>query len=475
MRSLVTYIVLFCLFLALNNNVIAQVVNMRYPITNGWGGASLNAVENDSGYFMVGAYLSLTTGRQNMRSLQTDFEGNVLSQKIISDSIYSFSPGFQGSLIKVSGGYVVYGGKQNSTTSNVDGYLVKFNNQGDTLWTRLFGDTTFFQAGSQVKETPDGGFICIAQNTKNSGQNWLVKTDSLGNMEWENWYGTGLERPTAIAVCTDSGYICTGWTNSLGVGTPNKTNIRITKLDKLGNAQWTKIFGQADDDNAWSITQTQDGGYIFGGSITLTSNSFTHPYAIRLNSQGDTVWTRYYPAAIGTLGNGPLNSFKTIIELPDGNFIAAGEEWDTDGVTFGHRDGLIIKLKPNGDTLWHKTYRIPWMSSNNQTSFEIKDIRPTSDGGFICGGVVYPAFPDTGTQDMWLMKIDSNGCVDTSNCSIVTAIDELIPSPLGRDGVGLYPNPNNGLFTLKLPKLNTPTTLTLYDYTGKQILQHVLS
>ncbi|MDT8412079.1 MAG: T9SS type A sorting domain-containing protein [Vicingaceae bacterium] len=452
----------------------SQIINNRYSFTNSTFSTGLNVLENDSGYLFMGGS---NIGIASIGIVQTDVEGNVLFKKTLMDTNIAYFAGFQGSLIKVSsGGYAMYGGKIVGGTISFS-LLYRFNNIGDTLWTKTLGDSTFFQAGSQVKETLDGGFICIAQNTKNSGQNWLVKTDSLGNIAWENWYGTGLERPTAIAVCTDSGYICTGWTNSLGVGTPTKTNIRITKLDKLGNAQWTKIFGQADDDNAWSIAQTQDGGYIFGGSIrTVNTDSRTKPYAIRLNDQGDTVWTRAYNPP--TLANSGLTGFRTIIELPDGNFIAAGQEVTTDSaITVSRHDGLVMKVKPNGDPLWHKTYRIPWMSSNNQTSFEIKDIRPTSDGGFICGGVVYPSSPDTGTQDMWLMKIDSNGCVDTSNCVIVS-IDETSNHKL--QTLSVYPNPNNGLFTLELPTpmaigVNTPTMLTLYDYTGKQILQQPIT
>lgn len=468
MRNLLIYILLLLLLFLFttSQNVKSQVVNQRIGFSTGAAEVGWNALENDSGYLMIGG---TSPGIASIGIVQTDFDGNVLFQKTIMDTNKAYFSGYQGSLIKVSsGGYAMYGSTNSGAWAS--DLLYRFNDLGDTLWTKQLGDTAFQQVGSQVKETPDGGFICIGQNTKNSGQNWLVKTDSAGNIEWENWYGMGWERPTAIAVCADSGYICTGWTE-LGIGGPNKVNIRITKLDKLGNEQWTKIFGQADDDNAWSITQTQDGGYIFGGSITTTMDGRTKHYAIRLDPQGDTIWTRAYNPP--TIANSPLTGFRTVIELPDGNFIAAGQEVTTDSaITIARHDGLVMKLKPNGDTLWHKIYRIPWMSGK-QTSFEIKDIRPTSDGGFICGGVVYPSSPDTGTQDMWLMKIDSNGCVDTSNCVIVSSLNET--SNLKHQTLSVYPNPSTGLFTLKLPELVTKGILTIFDYTGKQILQQPIT
>jgi hypothetical protein len=59
--------------------------------------------------------------------------------------------------------------------------------------------------------------------------------------------------------------------------------------------------------------------------------------------------------------------------------------------------------------------------NGNGSDHLINDIRPTSDGGFICVGTLYPGAPDTGFQDMWLLKIDSNGCADTA-CSLITGV-----------------------------------------------------
>ncbi len=463
------FIQLIVILLLATQALNAQNVNNRYPVSNGWGGAGLNALENDSGYFAAGAYLSLTTGKQNIHVLQTDFNGNILFQKIYGDATYTYATGFQGSLIKLnSGGYAMYGGRRGSTNGSNVALLFRFNEVGDTLWTKTYGDTVVFQTGRHMQQTPDGGFILIGDNSQTTARHWVIKTDSLGTIEWQQFYGgPGLETPTQIAVCNDGGYIFTGWTRSAGPGTPAKDNIRITKIDSIGNEEFTKIFGETNDDTPWSIIQTQDGGYIFGGAINLDANGFRYPYAIKLDNLGDTVWTRTYPEP-GALGNGN-DDFKTIIELPDGNLMAAGWQWDTDGVTFGRHDGLIIKLKPNGDTLWHRTYRIPWMNANG-TDFEIKDIRPTTDGGFICGGVVYPAFPDTGSQDMWLLKIDSNGCVDTANCYISVGVANV--PIIEQQQLLIYPNPTNAVVTIELPYTTgkIAATFRLLDVTGKEVL-----
>ncbi|PCJ28577.1 MAG: hypothetical protein COA97_01140 [Flavobacteriales bacterium] len=465
-RNLFQLIVI--LFLA-SQTLNAQYFNNRYPVTDGWGGGGLNAIENDSGYISVGVYLSLTTGKQNIHVLQTDFNGNITFQKIYGDNTYSYFNGFQNSLTKlVGGGYALYGGKNSGSQGSNFAMLFRFNEFGDTLWTKTYGDTVFFQTGRHMRQALDGGFILFGDNTQTAAQHWVIKTDSLGNIEWQQTYGgPAAEGPRHIAVCTDGGYIFTGLTQSGGVN-PSTGNIRITKIDSLGNVVFNKFYGLSEEEVPWSIEQTQDGGYIFGGGITFPANNLSHPYVMRLDNLGDTLWTKVYPAPTG---NSPLNYINTIFELPDGSFIAGGMDYFTDSISIGKNVGFIVKIKANGDTLWRKEYIL----LTGPSSFhEIKDIRPTTDGGFICSGVINPAFPDTGTQDMWLFKIDSNGCVDTSNCWVSVGIKAPQP-PKGE--LVLYPNPTSGVVTIEIPKQTAKPNATfhLIDITGKEVLTKIIN
>ncbi|PCJ28154.1 MAG: hypothetical protein COA97_02440 [Flavobacteriales bacterium] len=364
----------------------------------------------------------------------------------------------------------MFGGKATTSGDNFP-VLFRFNGLGDTLWTRQYGDTLNFQTGRHMRHTPDGGFILLGESSSTTARYWVIKTDSLGNIEWQQFYaGPQLDTPNHIAICDDGGYIFTRITRSLGPGVPTTTNILITKIDSLGNIEFTKVFGESDYDGAGSIEQTIDGGYIFGGVLRSDLDAIYKPYAIRLDSIGDTIWTRTYTPPTG---NSSGNGFRTIFELPDGNFIGAGQEFFTDSTTFGRRDGLIIKLKPNGDTLWHKTYRIPFMNGLS-TDFEIKDVRPTSDGGFICGGVVYTALPDTGNQDMWIFKIDSNGCVDTSNCWVSVGITQEVTHI--KESLLVYPNPTSGIVTIEIPNPQIYSgVFQIIDLTGKEVLSKTIN
>jgi hypothetical protein len=233
------------------------------------------------------------------------------------------------------------------------------------------------------------------------------------------------------------------------------------KVDSLGNIVFNKFFGGVYDDNAWSILQTQDGGYLFGGNFTFLDTSCNcqkaNPYVIKLDSLGDTLWTRKYGE--------PMNAATVLNmnELADGNIILCGltrKENQTAGDS--KIQGLVFKIAANGDSLFYRLYRL--LSSSS--SHELRDIRPTTDGGFICSGIIYPAFPDTGTQDMWLLKLDSLGCADTA-CALGTSI-EAPKSPKGAFSV--YPNPTNSFITVELQNVTQSVDFKLIDLTGKEIL-----
>ena len=85
-----------------------------------------------------------------------DKDGNKLIEKNYSEPGNILYAGGPGSLIKTSdGGFALAGSDINYAM------LWKFDQDGDTLWTRRYGDTIYFQAGIQCKQTLDGGYIII--------------------------------------------------------------------------------------------------------------------------------------------------------------------------------------------------------------------------------------------------------------------------------------------------------------------------
>ena len=425
--------------------------NERYDTHASWDAAG-NVIEVDNGYYVVGFSYDSLWWYQNVLVMFIDTVGNVIWKKEYGEPYYLYYNGARGSFVPTTdGGFVLFGGIKD-TTGNSDAMLFRFNSLGDTLWTKKYGDAVF-QTGAQCKQTKDNGFVLIGTTATfdADGDYWLIKTDNLGNVEWEKTFGGGLyEYGVSVDTCMDGGYILTGATMSYGPGLGIYPNIYVVKVDSLGNEQWNKVFGGPYTDWVWSIEQTSDGGYITGGSLADSEPSvgspLGQPYIIKLDSAGNTEWDKPY---------GPIrynNGLQMIRELNDGSIIATGATSDDTSQYFG----VVIKVDALGDSLWYRTYQN--LTGGSSINF-LSDIQHCSDGGFIAAGWLLAAPPDTGTQDIWVLKLDSMG--------MLTGVIE-IPWNAPQADVWVYPNPASERFTIE-GNYGLPAVLELYDVMGRKV------
>jgi hypothetical protein len=114
---------------------------------------------------------------------------------------------------------------------------------------------------------------------------YLIKTDSLGNLQWSKTYGTTLDdMARGCVVASDGGYLLAGYTDE--VGSLEEYDILILKADSLGNFEWARSFDHLEMDGSSFVDLTNDSGFIFtGGGI----NNFPYPldlYVIKTDSMG---------------------------------------------------------------------------------------------------------------------------------------------------------------------------------------------
>ena len=130
------------------------------------------------------------------------------------------------------------------------------------MWSQTYGGE-----GEEVAHwlvaTSDGGYA-IAGYTGDIGAPeedsdfWLVKTDSNGNMEWNQTYELiDFDRVGEFVEVSDGGFAITG----------GLSNYWLVKTDTNGNVQWKQTYGAADSTGRpYSIVETLDGGYTLAGS-----------------------------------------------------------------------------------------------------------------------------------------------------------------------------------------------------------------
>lgn len=289
----------------------------------------------------------------------------------------------------IDGGYIIIGHKE------YDIWLIKTDSSGDTLWTKNLGGTV----GSDVKQTSDGGYII----TGGKIGIWydddvaLIKTDSLGNVIWEKTFGTPpiddpiVDQGFSVQQTSDNGYVIVGMKGLMWYpGFP--PDLWIIKTDSLGNQDWSKVYGNPFGvgwDYGNSVQVTSDNGFIIAAHTEATSIS-SNVWLLKLNSSGDTLWTKSF-------GGADFDDGNSVQITADGGLIIAGS---TKSFAAGEDDVWLIKTDENGDTLWTKTFG----GVGGEEGYSVKQ---TNDGGFVISG--YTDSYGAGEDDLWLIRTNENG------------------------------------------------------------------
>ncbi|HKR05103.1 MAG TPA: T9SS C-terminal target domain-containing protein [Bacteroidia bacterium] len=365
--------------------------------------------------------------------VKTDASGNIQWQNTIggysTDYLFSTRQTADGGYIL--GGYSgspISGDKTELCIGGYDYWIVKTDSMGNIQWQNTIGGSSYDELYS-IQQTSDMGYILGGHSTSNSGGDktennngvvdfWIVKTDSLGNIQWDNTIGgSSDDQLHSIQGTVDGGYILGGssYSDISGDKTENSNGSRdywIVKTDSLGNIQWQNTIGGNNYDKLYSIQQTADGGYILAGysnsiiSGDKTENSIGNDYwIVKTDSLGIIQWQN-------TIGGSGWDEPHSIQQTGDGGYILCGYSGSnisgdkTENCT-GTWDFWIVKTDALGNIIWQNTIG----GNNDDRSYSI---RQTADGGYIVGG-----FSDSnisgdktensmGSLDYWIVKLTDN-------------------------------------------------------------------
>jgi predicted secreted protein len=184
-------------------------------------------------------------------------------------------------------GFVVAGNTQSFGAGSYDFWVLKLNASGNVQWQKTYGGATTTEIANSIQQTTDGGFAVAGRTFPSpAGGNdfWVLKLDASGNVQWQKTYGDALsEIANSIRQTTDGGFVVAGYTDSFGAGL---SDFWVLKLDASGNVTWQKTYGGASGENADSIQQTADGGFVVAGT-TQSFGASGDFWVLKLDASGN--------------------------------------------------------------------------------------------------------------------------------------------------------------------------------------------
>lgn len=199
--------------------------------------------------------------------------------------------------------------------------------------------------GEDIQQTLDGGYIIVGSTASSGDGNtdiYLLKVDSLCNYQWSFALGESAnDWGYAVQQTQDKGYIVASSTNSYG----NSYQAFLMKRDSLGNYEWQRNYGLEDWDFVYDIAKTYDNGFVFCGETYNNTNGYSDVWVVKINNQGDTLWTR-------TIGGDLVDKGNAIIETLDSNIVVAGITTTISDST----QAYVLKFDKYGVLIWDSIY-----------------------------------------------------------------------------------------------------------------------
>ncbi len=381
-----------------------------------------------------------------------------------------FLPGISGNaVIQTSdGGYLALGINAlvtNTTTSgptytDLTPILVKTDSAGNSVWQRTFQVTNLFPLVQNALQTNDGGYALIVSgySPQNQPVGLLIKTDSIGNMQWiSNFTFYASQQPffsgladagnlNSFVQTSDGGYAIVG-TYYVGGG-PSVPAVYYVKADSTGNLLLNKTISGG---TAISILPTSDKGYAVVCEFIARGGGSSYGL-IKIDAEGNVAWSKAY------IESGSVSSYADCgIATVDGYLIG--------GYAINNNNqnvGWLVKTDLEGNAVWNITYPITMhitsispstdgfvllatnsntdsnFYSNTKTTTQLLNIdsqgkmrsqlsinmghyqthptalKQTEDGGYVFVGAWNESFQATVDQKFWLVKIDSVSTLPSS-------------------------------------------------------------
>ncbi|MCJ7580435.1 MAG: hypothetical protein MUP98_07855 [Candidatus Aminicenantes bacterium] len=321
----------------------------------------------------------------------------------------------------LEGGCIAAGETRSYYGKSLDISVMKLSAWGEVEWQKSYNspyDDLRKEVAHSIQQTNDGGYIvagyALEYGPWNSTSHILfLKLTSSGEQEWHQEYTyrtfEGLNQSFSIQQTSDNGFIAVGFVGA--IRHEERLDICILKLSPQGEIEWIKLYGGERREEAYSIQQTADGGYIVAGNESSFPGQ-RGALILKLSFDGQIEWQKSYKRDVPICAN-------YICQTPDGGYAVAGSGYNRTGIWF-------LKLAQDGAVEWQKDF-------DRETNGAAYSIQPLDEGGYaVYAGIEHPFwFTDHYNyfDSPLVLKLDASGEISDS-CFL---IQDTNAAPLNTD------------------------------------------
>jgi hypothetical protein len=315
----------------------------KYNYYNGGIGQNINVLNNSIYIFGARKEINNTNQTDGLLFKYSKDADSILIKEYVDSTLIGIA--CMQSFIKkgrlfVDGYLVSYDSLYNHETLQL--FIMETDTNGNILNNHVYGYPHSMEGLSGFIQSHDGGYFLIG-SVRDEGQwlqNYLVKTDSLGNMLWQRKWGSLYDDELYdLHELSNGNLLLTGYTSTdiympracITIMNSNATQqlSQQLHLNSLNNyVSFTRIFPNNNGSyDVWGFEETGD---------------ITRPFLLKLNSNFDSIDFHYY--SYWNEGFQPVNVLRDIVRLSDSGYVACGFGWDQ----YSSQDAWLLGIDKDG-------------------------------------------------------------------------------------------------------------------------------
>ncbi|OCK51676.1 secretion protein [Chryseobacterium sp. CBo1] len=274
---------------------------------------------------------------------------------------------------------------ENKQNSGYDFHLVKLNQQGEEVWEKYFSGQNHDFLSATIS-TQEGGFLLAGTSYSSKGLDkkddskggsdiWLIRINEFGDELWQKTIGTSQDEEARSVIQTaDLGFMVAGNIQNASNGFGSK-DVIVSRLDKNGKLLSESILGGKGLDEVEKMIPTPDGGALLGIYSRSSEIRGTGSGATAKNSSSENP--------------NPVSRYPKATE------------------NYGEGDYWIVKLNKDGKVEWEKNF-------GGKGDDHVRTMAFTSSG-YIIGGESRSERSGNKTvgieegTDLWLISLNTKG------------------------------------------------------------------